>query len=141
MSRGPENTFIASIHKLLPEDLYAMKNHNEYNGGIADCWYSGVRDLWVEYKFLEVPKRGNTIINLVRRPSTKTPPVITELQQDWISERSAQGRDVWIIVGCKDGGVIFRDDGWTVEHSAAKWRGMVVPRQAVAQAIVAHCMG
>ena len=35
MSKGPENTFIGSVHKHLPAGLYHMKNHNAYVGGIA----------------------------------------------------------------------------------------------------------
>ena len=33
---GPENTFIASIHRQLPVDLYHMKTHNEYISGPTD---------------------------------------------------------------------------------------------------------
>ena len=60
MSRKPETTFIASVHKHLPKDLYRLKNNNPFAGGIADVWYSGMKaDLWVEYKFVaRVPKTG-----------------------------------------------------------------------------------
>mgnify|MGYP003609555235 CR=1 FL=1 len=65
MSRKPENTFIASVHKHLPVGLYSMKNHNQYNAGIADVWYSAKRDWWIEYKFLVLPKRDTTVIDLI----------------------------------------------------------------------------
>ena len=35
----PENSFITGVHRYVQS--YYMKNHNEYNGGIADVWYSG----------------------------------------------------------------------------------------------------
>ena len=74
MSQGPENAFIASIHRHLPspETLYRMKNHNEYNGGIADCWYSGKRDLWIEYKF--ITDVGCWNLSHVRGPDWWGPP-------------------------------------------------------------------
>ena len=52
MGRGPENRFIASIHRLLPNELHAEKMHNPYRGGTFDVWYSGNKaDIWVEYKY------------------------------------------------------------------------------------------
>jgi hypothetical protein len=95
VARGPENTFIASVHRLLPETLYRMKNHNEYNGGIPDCWYSGRYDLWVEYKFITIPKRDTTLVV----------PELSTLQREWVTERYKEGRAVGVIVGCKEGGV------------------------------------
>ena len=57
MAAGPETRFIASVHRHLPVDLHHEKMHNAYRGGTADCWYSGQKDdLWVEYKFITVPK-------------------------------------------------------------------------------------
>lgn len=93
---GPENTFIAAVHKHLPPDLYRMKNHNPYNGGIADVWYSGlVTDLWVEYKFEVLPKRDDTVV----------PIDLSLLQREWLTRRHREGRNIGIIVGCKEGGV------------------------------------
>lgn len=121
MSRGPENTFIGSVHAHLPVQLYRMKNHNEYNSGIADCWYSGKRDLWVEYKFIALPKRDTTLIDLV---GGKTP-MLSHLQQEWLKGRYEEGRNVWVIVGCKEGGVIYRKRTWEVPITAGDfWAGL-----------------
>ena len=79
-----------------------MKNHNQYNAGIPDVWYSGLeRDLWVEYKFIALPKRNDTIITIG----------LSALQVIWITKRREEGRNVGIIVGCAAGGVGF--DGIT----------------------------
>jgi hypothetical protein len=95
MSAKPENTFISSVHKHLPVELYHMKNNNPYNSGIADVWYSGVeQDLWVEYKFLVIPKRGDTVIDLVGGKN----PSISALQQTWLKDRDVEGRNVGVIV-------------------------------------------
>ena len=81
-----------------------------YNGGQADCWYSGHGgDLWVEYKWLA---RIPPIIDLVTKPSPKVDPILSKLQQDWLNSRYDEGRKVAVIVGWKDGGVIYTSKSW-----------------------------
>lgn len=102
MPSGPENRFIQAVHRLLTADVYRMKNHNPYNSGIPDCWYSGAKgDLWVEYKFIALPKRDTTVIDLVSGAS----PVLSVLQQQWLIGRDAEGRNVGVIIGAAQGGV------------------------------------
>jgi len=123
----PENTFIAAVHKHLPpmRELYRMKNHNVYNAGIADVWYSGTKDdLWVEYKFIVVPKRDDTLIDLVGGKN----PVLSALQQDWLSERHAEGRNVGVIVGSKDGGVWYPGVTWANPTTAQQFRAWIESR-------------
>lgn len=128
----PENSFIAGVHRYLPDDLYRMKNHNEYQGGVADCWYSGTRgDLWVEYKFLELPKRDATIISLIKGKN----PMLSALQQQWLRERHNEGRTVGVIVGCKEGGVLMRYNTWEMDWPVAKFRLALKPRKELAQSI------
>ena len=131
MSSKPETTFIASVHKHLPKDLYSMKNHNPYNGGIADVWYSGERDLWVEYKFLVLPKRSTTMINLVSGDN----PAISHLQQEWLHSRHCEGRNVGVIVGCKEGGVWFPGVSWDITYTTEWFRERILPRKALADLI------
>ena len=131
MSQGPENTFIGSVHKHLPAGIYRMKNHNQYNGGIADVWYSGVRDLWVEYKFIVVPKRPDTVIDLI----TGKNPAISYLQQEWLRSRHAEGRSVGVIVGSKDGGVWFPGLTWDATYPAKKFLSLLQTRKDLAGTI------
>lgn len=131
MSQGPENTFIGSVHKHLPTGLYHMKNHNQYNGGIADVWYSGVRDLWVEYKFIVVPKRPDTVIDLI----TGKNPAISYLQQEWLRSRHEEGRSVGVIVGSKDGGVWFPGLTWDATYPAKKFLSLLQTRKDLAGTI------
>lgn len=131
MARQPEGTFISSIHKHLPESLYRQKNHNQYNGGIADVWYSGGRDLWIEYKFIQVPQRSTTVIDLVGSKY----PAISSLQQEWLRGRHAEGRNVGVIVGCKEGGVWFPGVSWDTTYTTEWFREHTVSRKKLADLI------
>lgn len=129
----PENVFIGSVHGYLPADLYRMKNHNQYNGGIADVWYSGNKaDLWIEYKFLIVPKLDVTVIDLVGGKK----PAISHLQQDWLECRLKEGRNVGVVVGSKAGGVWFKDLSWTQPITAKTFRALLVKRSDLARQIM-----
>ncbi len=130
MSAKPETTFIAGVHKHLPPgrtEPYWMKNNNVYTAGIWDCWYSGTRDdLWVEYKFVVLPKRGETLVSIE----------LSALQKDWGKDRMHEGRNLVVIVGCKEGGVIFENFGWEADITAAAFRSRLMPRAALAAWIV-----
>lgn len=103
-----------------------MKNHNEYNGGIFDCWYSGnAADLWIEYKFVQIPVRDTTLVV----------PGLSDLQLDWGRRRASEGRDVAVIVGSEDGGVYLRPDQWA-GLTAREFRQQLEPRKALANRIV-----
>lgn len=137
MAQKPETVFIKSVHRHLPPDLYVCKNHNEYNGGIADCWYDGERDLWVEYKFIKVPVRDTTVIDLVNGKD----PAISVLQQEWLKARHANGRSVGVIVGSEKGGVWFPGDSWNKTYTAAEFRNLLVPRAKLADIIYSLTRG
>ena len=123
----PENTFIGSVHRHLPAELYHMKNHNQYNGGIPDVWYSGpAGDLWVEYKFVVLPKRENTVLTIN----------LSELQKNWLRSRQNEGRAVGVIVGSKDGGVWFPGTSWGGDYTAGEFRTSIESRQNLAATIV-----
>ena len=126
-----ENTFIASVHRHLPASLYRMKNHNQYNGGIADVWYSGKKDLWIEYKFIAVPKRPGTIIDLINKPP-KGDSVISTLQQQWLHDRHSEGRNVGVIVGSKEGGVWFPGIKWVRTYTAEQFDAWLTTRSLLA---------
>lgn len=130
----PENTFIASVHRHLPATLYRMKNHNQYNGGIADVWYSGKNDLWIEYKFIAIPKRPDTIIDLINKPP-KGDSVISTLQQEWMRNRHSEGRNVGVIIGSKDGGAWFSGLDWDKSYTAAEFSSWIVNRKKLAEII------
>lgn len=134
MARGPETTFIASVHRHLPETLYRMKNHNEFISGPADVWYSGKKaDIWVEYKFIKkLPK----VINLLDR---KKKYCLSALQEEWLRERSKEGRAVYVVLGFTDGGVIFENRQW--EKTWQDYQLSVYDRRGLAIWICANTKG
>lgn len=128
----PENTFIASVHRHLPAELYRMKNHNQFNGGIADVWYSGSKkDLWIEYKFVTVPKRDSSSIDLIGGKM----PSVSHLQQQWLKARHTEGRLVGLLVGSKSGGVWFPGVSWEEPLTAGLFRSQLQSRSSLANAI------
>lgn len=124
----PETTFIASVHRHLPpgrKNPYWMKNNNQYTSGIWDVWYSGpLADLWVEYKWLD------------RIPQKSFTPALSALQFDWGRERLAEGRNMAVIVGCKEGGVIFENLEWESELTNAAFKVQIRSRQEIAEWIM-----
>lgn len=128
MSQKPESTFIASIHKLLPPKLYRMKNHNAYNGGIPDVWYSGIdADLWVEYKFIVEPKQDSTVVKID----------LSELQKAWLKGRHYEGRRVAVIVGHAAGGVWLPELDWDRTFTKRSFVELSDTRQTLAGHIMA----
>lgn len=133
----PETTFYTSVHRHLPsvDVLHREKMSNPYRGGCADFWYSGKKaDLWIEWKFIVVPKRDDTVIDLCGGKK----PTISGLQQDWLRGRFFEGRNVAVVVGCKAGGVIFPQPehangwGWEIPFTAAHFRRAISLRKDIA---------
>lgn len=122
----PENTFIRSVHRHIPE-VYAEKMCNPYRAGTADVWYSGaLGDLWVEYKWLPA-----TPVRAVIKPD------LSAQQRRWLDSRCAEGRNVAVIVGCPDGGVRFLRGAWSAGVTATRFRAELLDRRALADWIFA----
>lgn len=109
MPTKPETRFTESIHDQLPNkrQFYRLKNDHGHTSGVADWWYSGSAiDLWVEYKWVELLKRPEGVLDLG----------ITDLQLDWLNERYKERRNVCVIVGHKFGrqkfGAVFVNSAW-----------------------------
>ena len=117
MAAKPETTFYTGVHKHLT-DLYFEKMANPYRGGTFDCWYSGRRDLWVEYKFIELPKRNTTTIDLCTPRGKNMGSPLSALQQQWGADRHREGRNIWVIVGISVG----RDSQGLVHRCPASWQ-------------------
>ena len=103
-----------------------MKNHNQYNGGIPDVWYSGPRgDMWIEFKFVVLPKRYDTIVKIE----------LSALQQNWLASRHAEGRCVGVMVGCKEGGLWLPGLSWQDPITAGTFRAFMRTRAELAATI------
>jgi len=91
----PENNFIGRVNKHVRS--YKEKTNNPYRGGTPDVYYEGSFHLWVEYKFILLPKRGSTLII----------PELSELQKAWLRRCDKNTGCARVIVGCKEGGTVF----------------------------------
>jgi hypothetical protein len=154
MAKNPETLFIERINALLPikrrassakvrqarglkstDGIHYEKMMNPFSSGTADSWYSGTRcDLWVEYKYLpELPKRDNTLIDLQKLLRTD--------QIIWLGEREKENRHVIIIVGCPDGGVIFRPTEIPDPIETWSFKEAIVPDTELARWIEEYTLG
>lgn len=96
--------------------------NNPYSSGTADVWYSGNKaDLWVEYKYLpKVPVRALIL------------PDLSPLQVEWLEGRYKEGRNVAVIVGCPQGGVLYQDLSWTKELTPEEFLSKLLTKQDLA---------
>ena len=123
MAVKQETTFYRSILKHLPSSLYRLKMYNPFVAGPADHWVSGpTADVWIEWKWLTVPKR----------PATRVTLGLTGPQSTWLEERSNEGRNVIVIAGCKAGGVIFTERSWEVPITQKEFVKRLVDRKSIA---------
>jgi len=124
MATKPETTFYRSVHRYLPSSVYQMKLHNPYLGGPPDHWYSGKSsDLWIEWKFQELPKRE----------STELLPDLSPLQAAWLKGRYEEGRNVAVILGCPLGGVIYTGLSWGQPLTLGEYRVRILKRNQLAR--------
>lgn len=128
---GPENRFIYAVHRLLPPNVYREKMHNPYRGGTFDVWYSGrFTDLWIEYKWIaKAPKKVRAV------------PALEPLQLKWGVGRHEEGRSVFVVVGCPDGGVVFPRKAWEEGVSAEEFRRTLLTKFALAKWIFDFATG
>ena len=126
MAAKPENNFIASVHKHLVRQVYSEKMYNPLRGGTPDVYYEGGRHLWVEYKFIVLPKR----------PTTPVRAKLSELQKLWLRRCYDSTGRASVIVGCKAGGVVLRTpEEWEKELTTAAFSERVQRRDEIARYI------
>ena len=125
-----EGDYTQDVRSHLPPGVYALKLNLPYTAGVADNWYSGLGgDLWVEYKYY--PEMPSTL-----RLITGKSPKITLLQQDWLRQRSGEGRHVAVVVGSTQGGVILDHLSWDMEEIPVS---ELITKRAIAAWIAGVC--
>lgn len=100
-----EHSFVRSIHRKLPGEIYTWKINDNYAGGVADAYYSSDGgDLWIEYKYLKtLPAKGSTEIEIG----------LSGNQKIWLGGRFKEGRVVAVVVGSPEGNLILQHpDDW-----------------------------
>lgn len=104
MTAKAETVYAQRVNKHLPPEVYREKMNNPYRGGTPDFYYEFQRSLWCEYKFIEVPKREDTIIR----------PNLSALQLDWLKRCHANGHKPVVVIGSRAGGVaLWSPNAWT----------------------------
>ena len=72
-----EHGFVRSVHRQLSPDVFVWKINDKYAGGVPDAFYAGpARCLFIEYKYVKLPKRDTTLV--------KTS--LSEQQKLWLQE-------------------------------------------------------
>jgi len=98
-----EHGFIKAVHRKLPPNLYRWKIHDTYTGGVPDAMYAGpAGTLFVEYKYVNLPKRTSTRI--------KTG--LSALQLAWLDMMCDYKVVVAVIIGSKEGTIVLTKKNW-----------------------------
>ena len=126
-----EHSYIRSVHrrlaKVAPPTFYYWKINDNFEGGVADAYYSDATDCWIEYKYVALPKRPSTVMRFGLSP----------LQQAWLKARHAQGRNVGVIVGSPGGAAIYPGISWDKDITCAEFSVDLAGIEQVAAYILA----
>jgi hypothetical protein len=136
VSAKPETLFSNNIRKALPEEIYSMKNNNEYVAGVADVWFSGQKnDLWIEFKFLK---------KLPVRAPIRPYELLSPLQSQWLRDRHNEGRNVAVVIGCKRKreyeGIILRNLEWERDIFPQDFDALIVSKSELVSFIKEQVM-
>ena len=86
-----EHSFVKSVHRKLPVDLYKWKTHDSYTNGVPDAMYAGNKAiLFIEYKYVPA------------LPKIKTTPIkinLSKLQLQWLNNFVDMGHNAGVVVG------------------------------------------
>ena len=131
MASKPEATFVRSVNKHVPQEVHHEGNADQFSGGRPDRRYEGCQartpDLWIEYKFL------STIPPVIDMMDIKKQVKLSGLQQDWLKRANEHGRNVAVIIGCKQGGVILTNMTWTSAIPRDIFLKLVKSRKQIAE--------
>ncbi len=86
-----EHSFVKSIHRKLPSNLYRWKICDAFAGGVPDAMYAGPAGiLFVEYKYLKtLPKKSKTAVKID----------LSKLQLAWLVQMMNFGHSCNVVVG------------------------------------------
>ena len=78
-------------------------------------------DCWIEFKYMpHIPR------------STGIQPDLSAKQRQWINKRHDEGRNVAVILGCPDGGVIYTNREWDEPLDTPSFVERMLPRRQLA---------
>lgn len=95
-----EHGFIKAVHRHLSPEVYRWKIHDTYTGGVPDALYLGpAGSLWVEYKYVKLPKRATTYI----------PFGLSILQALWLTRAINWKQSAIVVVGFEKSAIALTD--------------------------------
>lgn len=125
-----EHGFVRSVHRQLSPDVFVWKINDKYAGGVPDAFYAGpARCLFVEYKYVKLPKRDTTLV--------KTS--LSEQQKLWLDRMLGMDKQVALVIGSVLGSIII-DKNWDHPIPTGLFRQHAMSTQAVAQWISSFCL-
>lgn len=125
-----EHGFVRSVHRQLSPDIFVWKINDTYAGGVPDAFYAGpARCLFVEYKYIKLPKRPTTLVRTG----------LSEQQKLWLNRMLNLGKPVAVVLGSNEGNIILTNSQWSNSLTADCFRQKAVSTKAVASWIEAIC--
>ena len=122
-----EHSFVKSIHRSLPSQIYRWKIHDTYTAGVPDALYAGPSGiLFVEYKWVNLPKRDTTNINLG----------LSALQINWLNRFHLYGHSVMVAVGTAYGVLALSDKCWLDNFNNSQVKDLSVTKANFTQLIL-----
>ena len=127
-----EHSFVKSVHRKLPVDLYKWKIHDSYTNGVPDSMYAGDKGiLFVEYKY--VPSL----------PKIKTTPIkinLSKLQLQWLNNFVDMGHNAAVVVGTEGKNIlILQDKQWNTPISKENFLKKAVKTSDLSNFILNVC--
>ena len=127
-----EHSFIKSIHRFLPSELYRWKIHDTYTSGVPDSFYAGPAGiLFVEYKYIK---------KLPVKDTTQLKTTLSPLQIQWLNRMDGFGQQTAVIVGCEDTAVTLTSGDWNSPLFKYDYVQRAVTRKDIANWISSACL-
>ena len=94
-----EHSFIKSVHRRLPPEIFKWKIHDTFTGGVPDVMYGGPSGiLFVEYKYVpKLPVKDSTLIKTTLAPN----------QIQWLNRMKDCNQKTAVIIGIEKNAIIL----------------------------------
>lgn len=127
-----EHSFIKSVHRYLPPDLFKWKIHDTYTGGVPDSFYAGPAGiLFVEYKYVKkLPVKNTTTLKTTLSPQ----------QVQWLNRMHDFGQKAAVVIGCEDSAIVLTDKKWELPLTKETYVKQAIPRKEIAIWISRMCL-
>ena len=119
------------MHRHLSPEVYRWKIHDTYTGGVPDVFYCGpAGSLWVEYKYIRLPKRKTTVVTFG----------LSELQLIWLTKIAMYGQTTILVVGWQQSAQVLYGPYITQTTSQDELVNNSLSFKELASLITQHCL-